>query len=79
MINVKLTGPFVNLAPEGSEKGEFTVEHRAGTTLSALLMQIGMDSADVKHKAFVNNERKPTDYVLEDSDSIIVMPLLSGG
>ena len=79
MISVKLTGPFVNLAPMGSNKGEFSVEHRAGTTLSALLTEIGMNSGDAKHKVFVNNERKPADYVLEDSDSIIVMPLLSGG
>ena len=79
MVNVKLTGQLLKLAPEGSEKGSFTVEHRAGMTLSALLAQIGVDNQGLKYKALVNNENKPADHVLEDNDSIIIMPLLSGG
>ena len=78
-VNVKLTGQFIKLAPEGSDKGVFSSESEAGTTLSALLKQLGVDDTGVKYTALVNNERKPAEYVLEDSDSVTVMPLLAGG
>ena len=79
MINVKLTGQFINLAPEGSDKGLFTVPHTVDMTLSALIAQIGIKDTGLNYTVFVNNDRKPEDYVLEDSDSIMVMPLLAGG
>ena len=79
MINVKLTGQFIKLAPAGSERGMFTVGNETDMTLSALLKQLGVDATGVKFTALVNNARKPADYVLEDSDSVTVMPLLAGG
>jgi molybdopterin converting factor small subunit len=79
MINVKLTGQFMKLAPEGSEKGVFTTEYKAGTTLSSLLTQLGVESVGVNYTVLVNNLRKAKDYTLEDADSITVIPLLSGG
>ena len=79
MISVKLTGQFMKLAPEGSEKGVFKVDYSAGTTLSELLARYGVDCTGVKYTALVNNGRKQADYVLEDSDSVTVMPLLAGG
>ena len=79
MINIKLTGQFMKLAPVGSEKGVFTAEYEAGMTLSALLKRLGLEDASVKYVALVNNARKPEGYVLMDSDSITVMPLLAGG
>ena len=79
MINVKLTGQFVKLAPAESEKGEFTAKFEAGLTLSALLERFGVAATGVKYTALVNNSRKPADYVLADSDSVTVMPLLAGG
>ena len=78
-VSVKLTGQFIKLAPEGSEKGVFSAEYGAGTTLSALLRQLGVEGTGVKHVALVNNGRKPADYVLSDSDAVTVMPLLAGG
>ena len=79
MINVKLTGQFMKFAPEGSEKGVFTAEFEAGLTLSALLSRLGVEGAGVNYTVLVNNSRKKKDYLLEDSDSITVMPLLAGG
>jgi molybdopterin converting factor small subunit len=79
MIKVKLTGQFIKLAPEGSEKGQFNVEFEPGMTLSMLFTRLGVDGGNVKFTTLVNNERKPSDYVLEDSDSITIMPLLAGG
>ena len=79
MINVKLTGQFMKLAPEGSEKGVFAAVYTSDMTLSAFLAQLGVDDTHVNYTVLVNNSRKSRDYVLEDSDSITVMPLLAGG
>ena len=79
MVNIKLTGQFISLAPAGSEKGAFASEYEAGVTLSALLKRLGVEDAGVKYTALVNNSRKPGDYLLNDLDSITVMPLLAGG
>jgi len=78
-MQIKLTGQFAKLAPEGSEKGVFTVENGEGVTLSALMKKLGVDESGVKYTVLVNNARKPGDYVLNDSDSVTVMPLLAGG
>jgi molybdopterin converting factor small subunit len=79
MITVKLTGQFIKLAPEGSERGQFSTEFEPGMTLSTLFARLGVDAGNVKFTTLVNNVRKPADYVLEDSDSITIMPLLAGG
>ena len=79
MINVKLTGQFIKLAPAGSEKGVFAFKNEAGMTLSALIKQLGVEDSGVKYTALVNNTRKPGDYQLSDSDTVTVMPLLAGG
>ena len=78
-INVKLTGQFKELAPEGCENGVFTVRREADLTLSALLSGLGVEGAGVNYTVLVNNLRKPKDYALADSDSVTVMPLLAGG
>ena len=79
MVNIKLTGQFIKLAPAGSEKGVFAVDYRADMTLSSLLKSLGVDEAGVKYTALVNNARKSGDYPLNDLDSITVMLLLAGG
>jgi len=79
MISVKLTGQFMKLAPGGSVKGAFTTAFVPNTSLSALLAQLGVDRENVKYSVLVNNSRKSGAYVLEDSDSVTVMPLLAGG
>ena len=79
MIKVKLTGDFQKLAPAGSEKGLFSVEYEAGLTLIELLTRLGVEDSGLKYTALVDNTRKVKGYVLQDEESIIVMPLLAGG
>jgi molybdopterin converting factor small subunit len=79
MVNIKLTGQFKALAPAESKKGEFTLQYEAGMSLPSLISQLGVDKTGVKYNVIVNNVRKPADYVIKDSDSITVMPLLAGG
>jgi sulfur carrier protein ThiS len=79
MVTIKLTGQFMQLAPQGSEKGVFTIDFNPGLELSELLDRLGIKAQNLKFTALVNNARKPEDYVLEDSDLITIMPLLAGG
>jgi molybdopterin converting factor small subunit len=78
MINIKLTGQFQALAPEGSENGLFDAGY-LDQTLGELLDSLGVEGAGVKYNVLVNNLRKTKDYKLMDGDSVIVMPLLAGG
>jgi hypothetical protein len=61
------------------EKGVFTVENAAGLNLSVFLQKLGVDNTGVKYTALVNNSRSSKDYMLLDSDYVLVMPLLAGG
>ena len=79
MIHVKLTGEFIKLAPEGNVKGSFDMDCESGLTVSRLAMDLGVKSSGIKYSVMVNNSRKPEDYVLSDSDSVLILPLLAGG
>jgi molybdopterin converting factor small subunit len=79
MIHVKLTGEFAKLAPEGNDKGSFDIEYEDGVTLSRLVTRFGVKERGIKYSVMVNNSRKPEDYVLNDSDSVLIIPLLAGG
>ena len=79
MIHIKLTGEFAKLAPEGNEKGSFDTEYEAGLTIARLITQLGVKDRGIKYSVMVNNSRKPEDYALNDSDSVLIIPLLAGG
>jgi len=79
MIQVKLTGEFTKLAPEGSEKGTFNINYESGLTISQLVTRLGVREKGLKYSVMVNNARKSEDYVLSDSDSVLILPLLAGG
>ena len=79
MITVKLTGPLAELAPAGSENGSFRIEISEGMTPAALIESLGVDRMEIRYIVLVNNSRKTDEYVLNDSDSVIIMPLLVGG
>ena len=79
MIHVKLTGEFAKLAPEGSFKGSFETEYEAGLTVSQLVTGLGVRDKGIKYSVLVNNSRKPEDFSLSDSDSVLIIPLLAGG
>ena len=79
MINVRLTGEFMKLAPIENEKGSFDMEYESGLTLSELITRLGVRDRGMKYTVMVNNSRKPEDYCLSDSDSVLIIPLLAGG
>ena len=79
MIHVKLTGEFAKLAPEGNDKGSFDIEYESGITISQLLERFAVKERGIKYSVMVNNSRKPEDYVMVDSDSLLIIPLLAGG
>jgi len=79
MIQVKLTGEFMKLAPAGSEKGSYSMEYRPGLTISRFVADLGVKERGIKYSVMVNNSRKPEDYELCDSDSVLIIPLLAGG
>ena len=79
MIRVKLTGEFTKLAPAENDKGSFSMEYENGLTLSLLVTRLGVRDQGIKYTVMVNNVRKPEDYALNDSDSVLIIPLLAGG
>ena len=79
MIRVKLTGEFTKLAPAENDKGSFDVEYESGLTVSLLVTRLGVKDLGIKYSVMVNNSRKPEDYALNDSDSVLIIPLLAGG
>ena len=79
MIHVKLTGEFAKLAPAENDKGSFDIEYENGLTISQLVARFGVKEKGIKYSVMVNNSRKPEDYALSDSDSLLIIPLLAGG
>ena len=79
MIHVKLTGEFAKLAPVGSDKGSFDIEYESDLTISQLVTRFGVKDSSIKYSVMVNNSRKPENYCLSDSDSLLIIPLLAGG
>ena len=79
MIQVKLTGAFVKLAPAENDKGAFTMEYEQDLTISGLITRLGVPGLGVKYSVLINNSRKPEDYILCDSDTVLIMPLMAGG
>ena len=79
MIHVKLTGEFIKLAPAENVKGSFDFDFESGLTLARLIVCLGVKNLNIKYSVMVNNSRKPEDYVINDSDSVLIIPLLAGG
>ena len=79
MVHVKFTGEFAKLAPPENDKGSFDIEYESGLTISQLITRFGIKDRGIKYSVMVNNSRKPEDYVLNDSDSLLIIPLLAGG
>ena len=69
----------MKLAPEGSEKGAFDTEYEAGLTILQLVTRLGVREKGIRYSVMVNTSRKPEDYVLCDSDTVLIIPLLAGG
>ena len=79
MIHVKFTGEFAKLAPAENDKGSFDLEYESGLTISHLVTRFGIKDKGIKYSVMVNNSRSKEDYVLNDLDSVLIIPLLAGG
>ncbi|MBO5573337.1 MAG: MoaD/ThiS family protein [Clostridium sp.] len=78
MVKIKYFGILKPCMPQTEEDGYWHAD-KAGTAIGQIL-----DETEVTGKAenmviLVNKVRKPTDYVLQDGDTMTVMPLLAGG
>ena len=73
-----MLGILKQYAPS-SDDGCFEVEYQPGMTVADALSRTSISEATVKYTILVNNMRKKTDHVLEDSDVVMVMALVSGG
>jgi ThiS family. len=78
MVKIKFFGILTNKMPKKDEKGYWVIDGK-GKTIKELLDLSLIKEANVKYTVLVNNERKDTDYILEDDDIITVIPLLAGG
>ena len=78
MVKIKYFGILKPCMPQTEEDGYWHAD-KAGTAIGQIL-----DETEVTGKAenmviLVNKVRKPTDYVLQDGDTMPVMPRLAGG
>ena len=76
MITVKLLAVLKEYAPGG---GYIEMEYAQGMTVADALARAGVEAVDFKYTALVNNARRNPGDVLEDGDTVTVMPLLAGG
>lgn len=78
MVKVKFFGVLTNMMPEKNEEG-FWITDGKGKTIRELLDSSPLRETSVRYTVYVNNERRDTSFILEDSDTLTVLPLLAGG
>ena len=64
--------------PEINDDG-FWHADKANKTIEELFVETGVDYKNIRMTILVNSYRKDTSYVLQDGDTITVMPLVAGG
>ena len=76
MITVKLLAVLKEYAPDD---GIVKLEYTPGMTVADAIAKTDVENTDIKYSLLVNNARKNPEDVLEDGDTVMVMPLLAGG
>ena len=76
MITVKLLAVLKEFAPND---GCLELPYTQGMSVADALGATEISRANVKYSVMVNNRRSKSGDVLEDGDTVIVMPLLAGG
>ena len=76
MITVKLLAVLKQYAPND---GYFEMEYTPGMTIADALGETGIEKTDHRYSILVNGRRKNPCDVLDDGDSVTIMPLLAGG
>ena len=78
MVKIKYFGILKPCMPQTEEDGYWHAD-KAGTAIGQILDETEVISKAENMVILVNKVRKPTDYVLQDGDTMTVMPLLAGG
>ena len=76
MITVKLLAVLKEYAPDD---GIIEFEFIPGMTVADAIAKTDVESTAIKYTLLVNNVRKKTEDILEDGDTVTVMPQLAGG
>jgi len=76
MVTVKLLAVLKEYAPDD---GIIELEFSPGMTVADAIAKTDVESTDIKYSLLVNNARTQPEDVLEDGDTVMVMPLLAGG
>jgi len=76
MVTVKLLAVLKEYAPDD---GIVELEFTPGMTVADAIAKTDVENTDIKYSLLVNNARKQPEDVLEDGDTVMVMPLLAGG
>lgn len=78
MVKIKFFGVLAKKMPEKNNEGYWVIDGK-GKSISEILDLSLIKEANVNYTLFVNNERKDNTYILEDGDSLNILPLLAGG
>jgi molybdopterin converting factor small subunit len=78
MIKVKMFGVFDPYMPSKNGAGEWEID-QTGCAIRDILGQTPVLTSPIKYTVMVNGERRTPDDIVSDGDTLIVMPLLSGG
>ena len=78
MIKIKYYGFLKKFMPEVSEDG-FWYSDKANKTIEELFIETKVDYKNIRMTILVNSSRKDISYVLQENDTITVMPLVAGG
>lgn len=78
MLKIRYYGFLKKFMPEVSEDG-FWYADKANKTVEELFIETGVDYKNIRMTILVNSFRKDISYVLQENDTITVMPLVAGG
>ena len=78
MVKIKFYGIMKPYMPQTEEDG-FWHADKAGSTIGQIMDETGASEKNVGVTTLVNRVRKNKDYVLQDGDTLTVMPLVAGG
>ena len=76
MITVKLLAVLKEYAPNN---GYVELEYSQGMTVADALSATEVSKTNHKYSTLVNGRKREAGDVLEDGDTVTVMPLLAGG
>jgi len=79
MIRVKPLAVLAQYAPELDADGCYAVPYKPSLTIAEALEQMKLSETHVKYSVMVDNRRKKPDDLLEDGQTLMLMPLLAGG